>query len=117
MPAGTNGEMIMGINGREWQTLGSIEDRLAGSDPMLASMLAIFTRLNSGEEMPAREKIKGRRERVLHSGGRLRSATVLRPAMLSLWLIVSAGLIATALVLSATGHGGCSQFIGTVCGG
>ena len=107
----------MGINGREWQTLGSIEDRLSGSDPMLASMLAIFSRLNSGEEMPARERIQGPRQRALRSGGRLRWATALRPVMLSLWLIVSAGLIATALVLSASGHGACTQFIGTVCGG
>jgi len=107
----------MGMNGRERHTLGSIEDRLAGSDPMLASMLAIFSRLNSGEEMPGREKIKGPRQRTLPSGGRMRWATALRPAMLSLWLIVSAGLIATALVLSASGHGACTQFIGTVCGG
>jgi hypothetical protein len=63
--------------------------------------------------MPAREKIRAPRR----TGGRRRWAAVLRPAMLSLWLIVSAGLIATALVLSGSGHGGCTQFIGTVCRG
>src|SRR5882757_5961198 len=38
--------------------LGSIEDGLAGSDPRLASMLNIFSRLAAGEEMPVREKIR-----------------------------------------------------------
>ena len=51
---------------RERQALGSIEDGLAGSDPALASMLGIFSRLTSGEEMPAREKIQVRR-RAVHS--------------------------------------------------
>ena len=34
----------------EKQTLGSIADGLAGSDPRLASMLNIFSRLAAGEE-------------------------------------------------------------------
>jgi hypothetical protein len=44
--------------------MGSIEDGLAGSDPRLASMLNIFSRLAAGEEMPAREKIQVRRGRT-----------------------------------------------------
>ena len=36
---------------------------LAGSDPRLASMLTIFSRLAAGEEMPAREKTRVRRGR------------------------------------------------------
>ena len=42
------------------QALGSIADGLAGSDPRLASMLTIFSRLAAGEEMPAREKTRAR---------------------------------------------------------
>ena len=45
----------------ETRALGSIADGLAGSDPRLASMLTIFSRLAVGEEMPAREKTRVRR--------------------------------------------------------
>ena len=44
----------------ETQALGSIADGLAGSDPRLASMLTIFSRLAAGEEMPARAKTRAR---------------------------------------------------------
>ena len=47
----------------ETRALGSIADGLAGSDPRLASMLTIFSRLAVGEEMPAREKTRVRRGR------------------------------------------------------
>ena len=47
----------------ETQALGSIADGLAGSDPRLASMLTIFSRLAAGEEMPARGKTRARRGR------------------------------------------------------
>jgi hypothetical protein len=53
----------MSLNARERQALDSIERSLAGSDPELASLLAMFAQLASGEEMPVREKIRvfGRR--------------------------------------------------------
>jgi len=40
----------MTLNELETQALGSIEDGLAGSDPRLASMLNIFSRLAAGEQ-------------------------------------------------------------------
>ena len=117
---------------REMQALGSIEDGLAGSDPALASMLGIFSRLTSGEEMPARENIRVRRGAV-HHPPRLRwsphHGTALRrprqlylrlgwqQAVLLVWVVVFAGLIALALVLSADGHEACTSFIRTVCSG
>jgi hypothetical protein len=55
--------MMMSLTEPETQTLGSIADGLAGSDPRLASMLTIFSRLAAGEEMPAREKTRARRGR------------------------------------------------------
>ena len=55
--------MMMSFTELERQALGSIEDGLAGSDPRLASMLSIFSRLAAGEEMPTREKIRIRRGR------------------------------------------------------
>ncbi|HYB49104.1 MAG TPA: hypothetical protein VED20_17395 [Streptosporangiaceae bacterium] len=54
----------MSLNQPETQALGSIADGLAGSDPRLASMLTIFSRLAAGEEMPAREKTRARRRHV-----------------------------------------------------
>lgn len=42
---------MMSLNQLETQALGSIADGLAGSDPRLASMLTIFSRLAAGEEM------------------------------------------------------------------
>jgi len=53
----------MSLNEPQMQALGWIEDGLAGSDPRLASMLNIFSRLAAGEEMPAGEKIRVRRGR------------------------------------------------------
>jgi len=55
---------MMSLNEPQRQALGSIEDGLAGSDPRLASMLNIFSRLAAGEEMPVREKIRVRRGRT-----------------------------------------------------
>jgi hypothetical protein len=124
--------MMMSLNEPRSQALGSIEDGLAGSDPRLASMLTIFSRLAAGEEMPAREKIPLRRRRpAAHRPSRTRRYP--RPgrafpqphrqyprlgwqqAMLLLWVVISAGLVAVALVLNNSGHKACIQSMGTVC--
>ena len=47
--------MMMSLNEPKRQDLGGIADGLADSDPGLASMLTIFSRLAAGEEMPARQ--------------------------------------------------------------
>jgi hypothetical protein len=121
----------MSLTEPEWQALGSIEDGLAGSDPRLASMLNIFSRLAAGEEMPAEEKIRVRRgrptgHRMRHPrrhprrGAALPQARRLDPrlgwqqAMLLLWAVTSA-LLAVALVLSTSGHRACIQSIRTAC--
>jgi hypothetical protein len=98
--------MMMSLTERESQALGSIAHGLAGSEPRLASMLHIFSRLAAGEEMPAREKIRIRREwpparprrarRHPHRGR--------PPAMLLLWAGISAALLTVALALNACGH-------------
>src|SRR5438128_1251005 len=56
--------MMMSLNEPQRQALGCIEDGLAGSDPRLASMLNIFSRLAADEEMPVREKIRVQRGRT-----------------------------------------------------
>jgi len=48
---------VTSLSAWEQQALDSIKDRLASSDPTLVARLTIFTRLASGEEMPAREEI------------------------------------------------------------
>ena len=104
----------------EMQALGWIEDGLAGSDPRLASMLNIFSRLAAGEEMPVREKIRVRRGRpaahrlrrarrhprgiALPQARRLYPRLGLQQALLLLWVVTSAGALAVALVLSTSGH-------------
>ena len=47
----------MSLSAWEQQALDSIKNRLAGSDPELAAMLATFTQLTTGEEMPVAEEI------------------------------------------------------------
>jgi len=114
---------------RERRALGSIEDGLAGSDPALASMLGIFSRLTSREEMSAAREDPGaaagcpqpapRPAARPHHGTALRRAHQLylrlgwQQAMLLAWAVVSAGLIAVALVVNAGGHGACSPLMGT----
>jgi hypothetical protein len=113
--------MMMSLNEPERQVLGCIEDGLAGSDPRLASMLNIFSRLAAGEEVPTGEKIRVRRgwpaaHRPRHArrhprrGAALPQARRLYPrlglqqAMLLLWVVITAGMLAVALVLNTSGH-------------
>jgi len=95
----------MTLSERDKQALGSIENGLAGSDPLLASMLNIFSRLAAGEEMPARKKTRVRRDP--------------RPgwsrAMLLAWVAISGGLLAVALILNTGGHKACIGWTGTGC--
>ncbi len=78
----------MSLSAREQQTLNSIRDGLAGSDPELATLLATFTEQASGEEMPVRENI-----RMTPRWGIPRCALVL-------WPLITAVLTAVALALS-----------------
>jgi len=111
----------MSLSAWEKQALDSIEGGLAGSSPELASLLATFSRLAADEEMPERAKVRAlqphrRRQRLRRPGGgrRPRDSRRLRlgwqrawPA--ALWLVVSLGMIAVALVLSRGGPAACTQ--------
>ena len=124
--------MTMSLTEPETQALGTIEHGLAGSDPRLASMLNIFSRLAAGEEMPAREKTRVRRRRLAaHRPRRARRRPrrgMARPqarrlyarlgrqqAMLLLWAVISAALLTVPLVLNADGHKTCVRSMGTAC--
>ena len=118
----------MSLSAWEQQTLDSIKDGLAGSDPQLAALLTTFTRLASGEEMPVREVIPvgsprprrrpGRRRRA---GMRQRSRQMpgyvrLQWIMLIVFLVTSVVLITIALVLSrGGGQGTCTGYWPTIC--
>src|SRR5215472_1312523 len=124
--------MTMSLNQLETQALGSIADGLAGSDPRLASMLTIFSRLAAGEDMPVREKTRARRGRpaahrprrarryprhgIAFPQARRRYPRLGWPqAMLVLGAVISAALLAAALVLTASGPTTCARPMGTAC--
>lgn len=94
----------MSLSTREQQALDSIEDRLAGSDPRLASLLSTFTRLTAGEALPKRENIQ-----ACPSRNRVRGQLVWP----LLWLVVSIALIAVALSVSrgSGSPGACSPLL------
>jgi hypothetical protein len=123
----------MSLSAREEQILGSIEDGLARSDPKLASMMATFTRLASGEEMPVGEKIHAvrlvanlrdrphpRRDVVRRSARRLYQRLGL-PQYGVLWLaaVAAVALVAVALAVSrggsGSGQGSCTTSWSAVC--
>ncbi len=107
------------------QALDSIKDDLASGDPTLAARLTIFTRLASGEEMPAHEKIHvGSRRAVRRSRPESRHTRRgyhrmgLQQAMLLLWLVTTVAAIAIALACSHSGNQGtCTGSWATSCTG
>ena len=107
------------------QALDSIKDDLVGCDPALVARLTVFTRLASGEEMPAREKIHvGSRRAVRRSRPEPRHTRRpyqrlgLQQAVLLLWLVTTVALIAIALACNRGGsQGTCTGSWPTICTG
>jgi hypothetical protein len=99
------GGAVMSPDAWEQRTLDSIRDRLAGSDPELARLLATFTRLASGEQMPVREQLRARSQRDIRRSSRRRrwSHRGVERAALLLWLLITVVLITTAVTLSRSG--------------
>jgi hypothetical protein len=96
----------------EQQALDSIKNGLAASDPKLAGLLSAFSRLASGEEMPAREAIRvarrprrkprwRRADQVSRHVQQVRQLLGSRRPALLLWLAITVILIAVALALSS----------------
>jgi hypothetical protein len=118
--------MMMSISERERQALGSIEDRLACSAPQLASMLAIFSRLTAGEEMPARERVRRGALDLRSSPAAARQAgsgqvwrhRTGRAAWVWLWLTVVVAVVLLGLSLNlphGAGRGTCSAWQPVSC--
>ena len=114
----------MGLSAWEQQVLDSVRDHLVSSHPALTARLAIFTRLTSDEEMPAREKIQPGSRPMARPSSRPRLARRVyqrlgfQRAALLLWLVTSAALISVALVVSHTGtQSTCTGSWATLCTG
>jgi hypothetical protein len=99
----------VGLDAHERQELDLIEDEIVGSDPGLASRLATFARLATGEELPAREQVRAarrphgwRRYLPLPRTSRRADDPAVRRGLVAvlLWLTVSIALIVSVLVLS-----------------
>ena len=89
----------MSLSTREQQALDSIADRLTGSDPKLTALLAGFTRLASGEEMPLRERIRAGNE-VRRTPGRVPRRLGFQWAVVLLSLLTAVTVIAVTFALS-----------------
>ena len=114
----------MSLSSWEQQVLDSIRDHLVSSHPTLAARLAIFTRLASDEEMPAREKIQAGSRPIPRPRSRPRAASRVyqrlgfQRAALLLWLVTTAALISVALVVSHSGtQSTCTGSWATLCTG
>jgi Protein of unknown function (DUF3040) len=115
----------MSLSTWEQRALDSIKDDLASCDPALVARLTVFTRLASGEAMPAREKIHvGSRRAVRRSrpGPRHTRRGYQRPglrqAVLLLWLVSTVAVIAIALACNhGGGQGTCTGSWATFCAG
>jgi hypothetical protein len=117
------------LSAQEQQVLDLIKDGLAGSDSGLAALLGTFNRLASGEEMPAREKIRpgsreaagcaGRGRRHPHRDCRYPRQAHRRPGQWGpplLWLLITLSLIIFALVAGrGASPGKCPSSLGMAC--
>lgn len=109
----------MSLSAREQEALGFIESDLVTSDPKLASLLATFARLTSGEEMPVREKIQVVRRWSAFGARRLGQRLGNWRSMTLLWLLIAFALVAVALVVGNVGgsvsKGTCANGWPTTC--
>ena len=116
----------MSLSTWERQALDSIKDELASCDPALAARLTIFTRLASGEEMPAGEKIHGGSRRAVrrsrpeprHTRRAYQRPGLQQAVPLLLWLVTTVAVIAIALACNhGGGQGTCTRSWATFCTG
>ena len=115
--------MISRPAGWEHQALDSIQSALGHTDPKFASLLAMFSRLASSEQMPAHEKVRSplrhpprrRRSRPPRGQAPLRHRSLRRAAVLTL-LVTSIAMITVVVIFSRGGPAPCPQAFG-ICGG
>jgi hypothetical protein len=96
---------VMSLSAHEQQALDGIAAGLAHSDPRLASLLATFGKLTSGEEMPAREKVRVAQWKILRRAHGMYQRVGFKRAALVLWLLIGIALVGVALAVSHSGTG------------
>jgi hypothetical protein len=107
---------LMSLSAQEQQALGFMAEGLADSAPELASLLATFARLTSGEEMPVHEKILVARRRETHGARRLYHCLGFPRAAPLLWLLITVTVVAVALVIgNSAGQGACATSWAAIC--
>jgi hypothetical protein len=102
----------MSLPGGQQRILDGIAGTLQTRDPRLASMFAIFTRLNHQEPMPADEELTAGRLSIAMRRLRQAFAPGRRPA----WLVIPA-LMATVACLILIPLAGSSRLCGPALGG
>ena len=121
----------MSLNAGEQRTLSCIADELAGSAPKLTSMLTVFNRLTSGEEMPDHrppgetgkdQRHRSRAPRRRSSARRPRSRIRKRvwPITALALTVITAIVMTVLLMLTSHGSGantGCVPSLAIVCPG
>jgi Protein of unknown function (DUF3040) len=75
----------MSLNHRQLHRLHRIESGLLRSDPQLAAMLAVFTRLSAGQYLPAWEQVPTRQERI-----RQAAASIVKAIAVAVGLLLNA---------------------------
>jgi len=118
----------MSLSAWEQQTLDSIKDGLAGSDPQLAALLTTFTRLASDEEMPVQEEIRAGSGRTIRRSRRHRCRAGRCPrsrpmpervrlqwAVMLVWLVITVAMITVAVVMTRGGSQGACQGAWPAC--
>lgn len=119
----------MSLSAHDRQELDVIEERLATADPQLAGLLATFSRLADGEEIPAREEIPADEHRAVRrafrgmfpcwpatpgSGETTERHRLLQASAVGAWLAISGALIAVAILLShPVGNRACTYWVET----
>jgi hypothetical protein len=92
----------MSLSARQQRMLGSIESRLRADDPHLASMFAIFDRLNVDEPVSAEPLVP--RLRLRWQRPRLAAGSMLIPFMFIVMIVVSALAASPASPRACAGH-------------
>jgi Protein of unknown function (DUF3040) len=98
----------MGLPAHQRKILERIESALRGSDPRLAALFSIFSRLNRDEEMPGIERVRARAAiilaRVHHriaSVARWFGAPARARLRAALFFPVALGIVASAIIVGA----------------
>ena len=107
----------MTMSARERRALGCISDELADSAPELASLLSVFNRLTSGEDMPERRHAsnteKCERQRSRQSRWQTWTRRKASPGRQRLRLVIAAlTLISVAMIVVALALGHLSHEAG-----